>query len=164
MGCPLEEHVGVGRQGRIKVTGVLRPQVHARWQNERLHRSVYIWKQHGDAMRNNKKNRSKLENWSELRGSSPRLTFDRKPFINRRSTEKGVSGRCARVPAAIAFRFLLFLKIIRDTRDIRRVEIAKAGRSPRFTPRVFKSRDCDSSLKVRLSDYGAITRVCFHLD
>lgn len=46
MGSPLKEHVGIGRQGRVEIPGVLRPQVHTGWQNECLHRSMHIWKQH----------------------------------------------------------------------------------------------------------------------
>lgn len=41
----LEEHVGVGRQGRVQISGVLRPQIHTGRQHERFHRSVHIWKQ-----------------------------------------------------------------------------------------------------------------------
>lgn len=44
MSCSLEEHIGIGRQGRVEISGILWPQVHTGWQNERLHRSMYIYK------------------------------------------------------------------------------------------------------------------------
>jgi len=44
MSRPLKEHIGIGRQGRVEISGILRPQVHTGWQNERLHRSMYICK------------------------------------------------------------------------------------------------------------------------
>lgn len=93
MSCSLEEHIGIGRQGRVEISGILWPQVHTRWQNERLHRSMYICKYIFACKIITQKKKIGVDQTSRANRPSSRFTSPGNELLTSIGSEERVSGR-----------------------------------------------------------------------